>query len=207
MRNSTCETPIGWRRVRAVPHPRPAGPPSDRAPAAQPDPGRARRAGSLRAADIARDLGIPANQASFHLRQLAKYGLIEPDAEAARDKRDRVWRLAYGGDLTINLEDVEGVPGGAAAARVFRSNALAWGQYVLARAYGDERVEGEHRSLTNSSLRLTNEEARALTNELREVVERHAAANRGRDSGRSTYLYLGALLPHPDPAGVTGGDD
>ena len=31
--------------------------------------------GPMRAADIARALGIPANQASFHLRQLAKYGL------------------------------------------------------------------------------------------------------------------------------------
>ena len=46
--------------------------------------------GSLRAADIARVLDIPANQASFHLRQLAKYGLVEEDPEAARDKRDRV---------------------------------------------------------------------------------------------------------------------
>ncbi len=37
------------------------------------------RTGSLRAADIAAELGIPANQASFHLRQLAKYGLVEED--------------------------------------------------------------------------------------------------------------------------------
>ena len=29
--------------------------------------------GPMRAADVARSLGIPANQASFHLRQLAKY--------------------------------------------------------------------------------------------------------------------------------------
>src|SRR5690349_1574483 len=49
--------------------------------------------GPLRAADVAEDLGIPANQASFHLRSLAKYGLVEEDTEAARDRRDRVWRL------------------------------------------------------------------------------------------------------------------
>ena len=50
------------------------------------------RTGPVRAADVARELGIPANQASFHLRQLAKYGLVEEDPDAARDKRDRVWR-------------------------------------------------------------------------------------------------------------------
>ena len=46
----------------------------------------------MRAADIGEALGIPANQASFHLRQLAKYGVIVAAPEAARDKRDRVWR-------------------------------------------------------------------------------------------------------------------
>ena len=73
--------------------PRPAGAARDRPPGAQPDPRRARPPrGPLRAADVARELGIPANQASFHLRQLAKYGLVEEAPEEARDRRDRVWR-------------------------------------------------------------------------------------------------------------------
>ena len=47
-------------------------------------------AGPSRAADLAADLDIPANQASFHLRQLAKYGLVE---EAGGGKgRERPWR-------------------------------------------------------------------------------------------------------------------
>ena len=49
--------------------------------------------GPMRAADVAERLGIPANQASFHLRQLAKYGLVEEAPELARDGRDRVWRV------------------------------------------------------------------------------------------------------------------
>ena len=32
--------------------------------------------GPMRAADLARELDLPANQTSFHLRQLAKYGLV-----------------------------------------------------------------------------------------------------------------------------------
>jgi DNA-binding transcriptional ArsR family regulator len=46
--------------------------------------------GPMRAADVAQRLGVPANQASFHLRQLAKYGLVE---EAAGGRgRERPWQ-------------------------------------------------------------------------------------------------------------------
>lgn len=50
--------------------------------------------GTGRAADLATDLALPANQISFHLRSLAKAGLIEEAPEHARDRRDRVWRPA-----------------------------------------------------------------------------------------------------------------
>ena len=49
------------------------------------------REGSLTAADAARQLGISHALASHHLRQLAKYGFIEP-AETA-DKKQRPWRI------------------------------------------------------------------------------------------------------------------
>ncbi|WP_298041594.1 winged helix-turn-helix domain-containing protein [uncultured Microbacterium sp.] len=49
-----------------------------------------------RAADIAADLGVPANSVSFHLRVLADAGLIEEAPEHARDKRDRVWKAIEG---------------------------------------------------------------------------------------------------------------
>lgn len=45
----------------------------------------------VRAADIAEDLGEPANKISFHLRVLADAGLIVEAPEQARDGRDRVW--------------------------------------------------------------------------------------------------------------------
>lgn len=49
------------------------------------------REGTLTAADAARQLGISHALASHHLRQLAKYGFIEP-AEAG-DQRARPWRI------------------------------------------------------------------------------------------------------------------
>src|SRR5262245_23813416 len=81
--------------------------------------------GPMRAADIARELDIPANQASFHLRQLAKYGLVEEDREAARDKRDRVWRPTSEHGLRFHLDELENEPGGKAASEVFRRNAAS----------------------------------------------------------------------------------
>jgi len=55
---------------------------------------RVGRRGTARAADIAADLGIAANSVSYHLRTLARGGVVVEAPEAARDKRDRVWKLA-----------------------------------------------------------------------------------------------------------------
>ena len=74
----------------------------------------------MRAADIAERLNIPANQASFHLRQLAKYGLVVEAPEHARDGRDRVWRAAHESGLSVNLEELAKEEGGKAAVAVFR---------------------------------------------------------------------------------------
>ncbi len=49
-----------------------------------------------RAADLARDLDVPANKLSFHLRVLAEAGLIHEAPEHARDRRDRVWTTSSG---------------------------------------------------------------------------------------------------------------
>ena len=113
--------------------------------------------GPVRAADVARQLGIPANQASFHLRQLAKYGLVEEDPGAARDKRDRVWKLASEQGWSANLGELEGAPGGRAAVQVFRRNAAAWGHLIVDAAYaapGDaDHEKGTVRTVTEEAVR------------------------------------------------------
>ncbi|MBE1585681.1 helix-turn-helix domain-containing protein [Nonomuraea angiospora] len=48
------------------------------------------RAGAMTAADAAREVGISQALASYHLRQLAKYGFVEQ--AAARDERERPWK-------------------------------------------------------------------------------------------------------------------
>ena len=153
--------------------------------------------GSMRAADVARELDIPANQASFHLRQLAKYGLVEEDPAAARDKRDRVWKAVHPEGLQVNLKELEEAPGGKAASAVFRRSSAAWGHVVVDTVLSDFRTPDTHTSLTEAPLRLTKDEATELAAELSDLVERWAVKTRGRDDARRTYLYYAALLPHP----------
>lgn|SRR5512142_3290154 len=163
--------------------------------------------GSLRAADIASDLHIPANQASFHLRQLAKYGLVEEDPAAARDRRDRVWKLTSPAGLEIDLQDLEQSVEGKAAGAVFRRNAAQWGHVVVDRAYAKRRDTDAHRSLTETALRLTQDEARQLAQDLNDVVDSWRRRTQGRDPSRRTYFYLGILQPHPadEPNPATAG--
>ncbi|GAA3706670.1 helix-turn-helix domain-containing protein [Nonomuraea antimicrobica] len=49
------------------------------------------RAGTATAADAAREVGISQALASYHLRQLAKYGFVEQ--APARDERERPWKV------------------------------------------------------------------------------------------------------------------
>ncbi|MDP2773696.1 MAG: transcriptional regulator, partial [Nocardioides sp.] len=137
--------------------------------------------------------------ASFHLRQLAKYGLIEEDATAARDKRDRVWKLSDTAELDVNLGAIEAAPGGKAAAGVFRRSAQGWGHHVVDSALADERSPDIFRSTSEHALKLTKEEARELTAELGKVVEQWAERTRADDADdRRTYLLYSVLQPYPD---------
>ena len=153
--------------------------------------------GPLRAADIARVLDMPANQASFHLRQLAKYGLVEEAPEAGRDRRDRVWRMVDERGITVDLREVEDAPGGKAAVSVFRRTAVAWAHDVVEHAYDTIREEGAFRSVSEQALKLTRDEAAELSRELDDVLARWAAKTRGRDESRRTYLLFQVLLPYP----------
>ncbi|MEZ5093927.1 helix-turn-helix domain-containing protein [Nocardioides sp.] len=151
-------------------------------------------AGSLRAADVAATVGIPANQASFHLRQLAKYGVVEPAPELARDRRDRVWRLV-GGELVVNVSDIEKAPGGRAAAAVWRRQAVAAAHEVVERAYAGDP---DHRStILEASVRLSPEAVTEFTRELGELVDRWNDPGRDRGAEAATYHVLNIVQRYP----------
>lgn len=157
-------------------------------------------AGSLRAADIAKRTGIPANQASFHLRQLAKYGLVEVAPDAGRDKRDRVWRLVDD-DITLNPRQIVEQPGGEAAYSVFQRSSVAWGHHLVDLAFQvDPDDDSPKRIVSESSLRLTKDDAEQMQRDLNEVVARYREAGRRSEDELDLYSVYQIIQPMPDLA-------
>ncbi|MEP9382319.1 helix-turn-helix domain-containing protein [Nocardioides sp. KR10-350] len=152
--------------------------------------------GSQRAADIAAALGIPANQASFHLRQLAKYGLVVEAPEEARDGRDRVWRRA---DVALNLDSkrLDETPGGRAALDAFMARWFGQAHELIDRVASPHKREGTTATTTHETLRLTRDEARQLSEDLSQTVRRWTERTRGRTE-EVRYEILAVVAPGPD---------
>ncbi len=157
--------------------------------------------GPARAADIAKDLGIPANQASFHLRQLAKYGVVVEAPEAARDRRDRVWKVVAARGYTLNLRELQADNDTRATSTVLQRMFEGRTHDVVNAVFRDYRLDdGAVRTVSNDTVRLTDDEARALAQELNDVVASWAARTKGRDPERQSYLLMTILQPYPAPA-------
>jgi DNA-binding transcriptional ArsR family regulator len=154
--------------------------------------------GPLRAADVARLLDVPANQASFHLRQLAKYGLVEPAPELAKDGRDRVWRTVPGG-LRFDDEDIENIPGAKAAHTVFMDQKAAFARVMVDRAFAPRKGKRDAVYVAMmDALRLTRDEGDQFMNEVAELVDGWSKKTRGTDPQRKTYAFLSLVQPYPE---------
>jgi predicted ArsR family transcriptional regulator len=153
--------------------------------------------GPMRAADVAERVEIPANQASFHLRQLAKYALVEEAPELARDGRERVWRTASPAGWAISLREVEKAPGGAAAVAVYRRHAAAEAHHMVDQIYEINDGPDCHRMFSDQALRLTVEEAREFGEALNEFVEgwRDRTASL-KDGDRQTHRLMMMMQPY-----------
>jgi len=153
--------------------------------------------GPLRAADVARLLDIPANQASFHLRQLAKYGLVEPAPELAKDGRDRVWRTVPG-ELRLEDDAFQHTPGAKAAHTVFMDQKAAFARLMVDRAFTPRKPTKDTVYVAiMDSLRLSKEEGDQFMTEVAELVEGWAKRTRGTDPHRKTYAFLSLVQPYP----------
>jgi DNA-binding transcriptional ArsR family regulator len=154
--------------------------------------------GPMRAADVARVLGIPANQASFHLRQLAKYGLIQPAPEAARDKRDRVYRLTDERGFRLDVDDIAAEPGGKAALSVFRRNKAARAHRLVDEVFAFKQQKDTFSAVVDQNLRLSKDEAGEFMGEVDAVLAKWAKATRGRSRERRTYVFYSMVQPYPE---------
>lgn len=159
--------------------------------------GEITHAGHLRAADVAALLDIPANQASFHLRQLAKYGLVEPAPELARDGRDRVWKPVHERGVSFDLGELEEA-GGRAAVAVWQQQAAAAAKEAVDRAYASRKDDETHVMISDGLIRLTLEEAREFAQELVDLQDRwHERVRSAPADERRTYHVMHFFQPAP----------
>ena len=154
--------------------------------------------GPMRAADIGEALGIPANQASFHLRQLAKYGAILPAPEAARDKRDRVWKLPDERGFRLDVQDISKQPGGKAAVSVFQRNKAAWAHRLVDEVFSFKQRKDSFTAIVDQTMKLTKDEAAEFMGEIDEVLETWRDKTRGRSPERRTYVFYSMVQPYPE---------
>ena len=156
-----------------------------------------RAAGPLRAADVAAMLEIPANQASFHLRQLAKYGLVEPAPELARDGRDRVWR-GVSSELHLDEGELEAAPGGKAAMAVFMRNKASWAHLLVDRAFAPKKTKDTFYAVVEETFRFTKDDGDEFMKELSDLLERWTTKTRGKAGDRKTYEFFALVQPYPE---------
>lgn len=148
----------------------------------------------LRAADIAAELGVPANGASFHLRALADAGLIEEAPEKARDRRDRVWTSRKG---ALNVGGPENPVADEALGSAVIA-ALAEDHQDLIRrvvAWTPEYVSGRtaevHAAFMQRAIRLTESEFDAVMEKINAVLSAADDAHDDTDpDGRYWQLDL-----------------
>lgn len=153
------------------------------------------RRGTARAADLAEDLGIPANSVSYHLRILARGGVVVEAPEAARDRRDRVWKLAQ----SSFRSDAAGAPDYDDASDAMALAAFDWmrSAWVAERAHrsaadgGQEDPDDADATLVATTLRVSAAQAEELTELISARIIEYSRLHRTAD---------GQDLPE-DPAG------
>jgi len=151
-------------------------------------------AGTLTATEAAERVGESPSNCSFHLRQLAKYGLAERAPGA--DGRERPWRATATG-LSYGQGEADLAPGAAEAALALDEMALARAEELTREARRrNDRLRPEWRSAEayhDFGLRLTASELAELTGRIDDLVRPYIAMTR-RDPPDDAEVALLRLL-------------
>jgi DNA-binding transcriptional ArsR family regulator len=161
-----------------------------------------------RAADLAEIVGAPANSVSFHLRQLARAGLIVEAPEHARDRRDRVW-MATGSGYSIPAPSAPVAAEDELVLRSFMDQEAIDLHDLVARItawapeWGSGRDATSRATIQTGLLELTQDDVQWLSQELSDLIDR--AIRRSRepaDEPRRLWRIVNILaddaLPRPE---------
>lgn len=159
------------------------------------------RHGTLTSAEAANATGESTASCSFHLRQLAKYGFIEP--AAAGDRRERPWKRVEGGERIPDSSDPVFAGAAAETGRVLLdrvyAGAVNWlhGHTELPRRWQRGAI------LDEELLYLTADELSALSRQVIELLATYrsrTSAPESRPAGALPVRALALLFPVPDEA-------
>lgn len=141
--------------------------------------------GACRAVDLAKSLDEPANSVSFHLRQLARYGLVIEDFEHGTDRRERWWRTPSAQGFIVDLDELRKLPGGPLAVGVFQQVTEGAAHALVSVAFSRiDTPEDAARSWVNDfGLHLSREEVGEYLDEQWEFIMRWM--KRSRDLSQS----------------------
>ena len=155
--------------------------------------------GEQTAAQCADAVGSTASNCSYHLRALARVGLVERGE--SRDGRERPWRSSATG-LEFGPEDREGSGSSAGVAQALDELALARDEELTRRAlarHEEQPSEWRAAEAHNSyALRLTAAELEQLVSEIDGLVRPYIGLTRGDAPKPAEVAYLRLLaFRHP----------
>ena len=159
------------------------------------------RRGTLTSAEAAEATGESTASCSFHLRQLAKYGFVEP-AEP-RDGRERPWKRVEGGERIPDSSDPVFSRAAAEAGRVILDRVLGETLDWLDKHGGLPRRWQRGAMLDEELLYLTADELAELSGtvvELLATFRSRTAVPKTRPEGALPVRALALLFPVPDEA-------
>ncbi len=146
---------------------------------------------------------------SYHVRELAKRGFVEPAPELARDRRESWWRLSPGG-VSWSATDMAD-PAGRAVADTAHDMTVS-DEFERLRAFdaareswGEEWIGAAETS--NSYLRLTPAELRELSGQINALIRDYREQDPGRavddgqsrdgDGRESVFVFVHAFPERP----------
>ncbi len=154
--------------------------------------GALRLTGPATASELARQFGESSGSTSYHLRQLARFGYVEEDADQpnARDKR---WRAKHR-YTSWSEPDFESQPEGAEASRWMRERQRAFTARI-AETFDEQRATygpdwGAVAGQSDTVLRLTAASLAELNERIGELVEEYATRDADEADAEQVAIFI-----------------
>jgi DNA-binding transcriptional ArsR family regulator len=157
--------------------------------------------GPATASVLATAVGVTPALASYHLRQLGRYGFVVEDPELARDGRERWWRAAQARtswDSAAFLDTPDRI---AALSSLHREQFLAYQRRLDEHLHDVAALDADWVAATNHSdyiLELDADGLRALNAELDALVERYRTDPPRAAAPTKTITVIVHSFPRPE---------